>query len=113
MSQFFLQDHVALELLSLDKPQVVEFLKKLAAVSLSWTPTKCAVRIEKLTGLAMAASSSSEYAAAWVYALALLVEVDPIEVTLTDKQVEVAFALLKHYERLRRGVPLVELKMRM
>ena len=51
----------------------------------------------------MAAESSVEYAVAWIYALALLVEVDPMELKLTDKQVEVAFALTKHYKRCAAG----------
>ena len=82
---------------------VVEFLKKGVPLRPAWTPTKCAVRIEDLTGLAMAAKSSLEYSSAWIYSLALLVEVDPMEVKLTDRQVEVAFGLTRRYKRLAAG----------
>ena len=69
---------------------MVEFLKKEVGLRPLWTPTKCAVRIEELNSLAMAAESSADYSRAWIYALALLLEGDPMDVKLSDGQVEVA-----------------------
>ena len=58
----------------------------------------------------MAAESSVEYSAAYIYSLALLCEVDPGAVKLSDKQVEVAFKLSKYWKTLGKraaaaGVP--------
>jgi hypothetical protein len=103
-SEMFLDDGIrrALEEIE-DKSLVVDFLKKGVALTPAWTPTKCAVRIEEMTAIAMAADSALHYSAAWIYALALYFELDPMEVQLTQKQVEVAFALRKFYKRAASG----------
>ena len=104
-TEMFLEEAVSLALSAADnKEVVVEFLKKAVALQPTWTPTKCAVRIENLTGTTMAAASSLEYSAAYVYSLALLCEVDPVVLNLTDKQVEVAFKLAKHWKSLGKRV---------
>ena len=99
-TELFLDESVALAVASAEKEVVVQFLKKADGLHPTWTPTKCAVRIEHLTETTMAAESSFEYSAAYIYSLALLCEVDPIKVKLSDKQVEVAFKLAKYWKSL-------------
>ena len=92
-----------------DKTLVVQFLNKGVSLQPSWTPTKCAVAIERITGTTMAAEDSLAYSHAFIYSLALLCEVDPGKMTLSDKQVEVAFKLAKawkaHGKRSAAGGP--------
>ena len=47
----------------------------------------------------MAAEDSLAYSAAWLYSLALLCEVDPARLKLSDKQVEIAFKLSKAWKQ--------------
>ena len=99
LDEFFFDDGIALAMLHLDKTIVLEFLKRLVTMRPQWTPTRCAVQLEALTEKTMAAASSEHYMSAWIYALALLAEVDPGTVQLTDRQVEVAFALAKQVKK--------------
>ena len=98
-TEMFLSEPVVSALAGADKSVVDQFLAKGVGVAPLLTPTTCAVRIEALTSTAMAASSSMEYSHAWVYSLALLCEVDPGAVALTDKQVEVAFKLKQRWQK--------------
>ena len=98
-TEMFLDEKLALTLAATDNREVVaQFLKKAVGVPPIWTPTKCAVRIENLTEATMSAESSLEYSAAYIYSLALLCELDPGVMKLSDKQVEVAFKLLKYWK---------------
>ena len=99
LDEWFFDDGIALAMLHLDKTIVLEFLKRLVTMRPQWTPTRCAVQLEALTEKTMAAASSEHYLSAWIYALALLAEVDPGSVQLTDRQVEVAFALAKKVKK--------------
>ena len=100
-TEMFLDEAVVLALSTAeDKKVVVEFMKKAVGLQPAWTPTKCAVQIEQLTETAMASETALSYSEAYIYSLALLLELDPGPVRLTDKQTEVAFKLAKHWKAL-------------
>ena len=55
-----------------------------------------------MTNTTLAASSSLEYAGAYIYSLDVLCDVYPDVVNLTNKRVAVAFELAKHWKQLNK-----------
>ena len=74
-------------------------ITKAHGLALPWTTTKCAVQVERLTGMAMVASTTTDYNTAFLYSLALASEVDPGgQFTLSDRQAEVSFKLCRVWQ---------------
>jgi hypothetical protein len=87
---------------------VINFITRAQVLPPRWSTTKCAVTVERLTGEAMVAASSSEYAMAYLYSIALAREVDPASnFDLTDRQSTVAFKLARAWRR-AAGHPLAQ-----
>ena len=58
-TSMFLKEEIAEALLKVeDKNAAIAFLRKGVGQAPTWTPTKCAVQIQEMTGIAMAAETS-------------------------------------------------------
>jgi hypothetical protein len=93
-NEISLSKEVAVALLQ--NPSLVGgLITKAFILVLLWTTTKSIVLVERLSGIAMGATTA-EYTSAVLYSLALVSEVDPGgQFTLSDRQEEVAFRLAK------------------
>ncbi len=92
----FLSTEIAVALIN-NANVVPALITKAFKVHLPWTTTRCAVRVERLTGAAMVATTD-EYNAAFLYSIALGCEVDPGGLfSLSDRQAEVSFKLCKKW----------------
>ena len=100
--EMFLNPDVPKALRTAPSDVVIKFLAKAAQLSPSWTTTRCAVRVESLTGVAWVAAETKEYSKAYVYSLALACQIDPgTYFEVTDKAAEVAL-LYATFGQLRR-----------
>ncbi len=80
-------------------PLVALLVTKAFPLSPVWT-TRCAVTTERLTGVAMVCTTSSNFNKTYLYSLALAAEVDPGgSFSLSDKQAEVAFKMAKLWKK--------------
>jgi hypothetical protein len=92
----FMAPEVPVALLQSNPDVVISFLNKAVALKPSWTTTKCAVAVERLTGAALVAASTAEYNSCWVYSIALACEADPgTAFTMSDRQADIAFRLCR------------------
>lgn len=93
--EMFLNPEIAVALV--DNPSLVGgLINKAFGLAPSWTTTRSAVQVERLTGMAMVAATTKEYNESYLYSIALGCEVDPGgQFTLTDRQAEVAFKLCR------------------
>ena len=79
--------------LNRSKDEILSLLAKGETVlQFPWTNASIAFKLQKLTGITFVASSWPTYNHSFLYSLALAAEVD-MNVTLTEKQAEAAFAL--------------------
>ena len=85
----------ASDFISGPKDRLVEFVRKGLGYPPQWTTTRCAVKLQGLTGLALVCMDSKKYNDIWCYSLALAGEVDPGPVELSDRAAEASFELAK------------------
>ncbi len=85
---------------------VPAIITKAFEVQLPWKNARCAVRVERLTGAALVATTD-EYNAAFLYSIYLGREVDSGGLfSLSDRQAEVSFKLCKKWRtEAARDVP--------
>ncbi len=74
-SKMILPTEIAVALIN-NAHVVPALINKAFKVQLPWTTTRCAVRVQRLTGAALV-STTDEYNAAFLYSKALWFEVDP------------------------------------
>ncbi len=95
-SEMILSREIAVALIN-NANLVSDLITKAFKVQLSWKTTRCAVRVERLTGAAMVATTD-EYNAAFLYSIALGCEEDPGGLfSLRNCQAEVSFKLCKKW----------------
>jgi hypothetical protein len=74
-SEMFLSLEIAVAVIN-NANVVLALITKAFKVQLPWTTNRCALRVERLTGAAMVATTD-EYNAAFLYSIALGCEMDP------------------------------------